>query len=259
MDHRVAVAVAAASLTQPAATVAVAAAAVALAATALALAAAALSLAATTLALAAPSLALAAATLAQPTAAVSLAAAAVSLAAAALALAANDLPRHLRYGRRHSLPGWGLGCVWQLVRLWDRLRRLWLTPPPRPANQSTIVPPATTFALTATTPATLATATLATATFATAAFVTATLVAALAAAADGSLTGLATGDAQRWAATAFAALARPAPTPSASIRASAFAAAPNGTTSPANEREGRALHGDRRPHTDGQRQRGRLL
>ena len=48
--------------------------------------------------------------------------AAVSLTAAALTLAANDLPRHLRHGRRHSLPGWGLGRVWQLVRLWDGLR-----------------------------------------------------------------------------------------------------------------------------------------
>ena len=184
---------------------------------------------------------------------VSLAAAAVSLAAAALALAANDLPRHLRYGRRHSLPGWGLGCVWQLVRLWDRLRRLWLTPPPRPANQSTIVPPATTFALTATTPATLATTA-----FATAAFVTATLVAALATAADGSLTGLATGGAQLWATPTFAASARAAPTPSASISAAAFAALSK-ITSVAKQREARALHGDSRAHTDGQRQRGRLL
>ena len=47
------------------------------------------------------------------------------------------------------------------------------------------------------------------------------LVAALAAAADGSFTGLATGDAQRWAATAFATSARAAPTPLASISVSA--------------------------------------
>ena len=177
----------------------------------------------------------------------------VSLAAAALASPANDLLRHLRHGRRHSLPGWGLGLVRQLVRLWDRLRRLWLTPPSRPATQSASVPPATTLALTATTPATLATTT-----FASAAFVTATLVAALATAADGSLTGLATGDAQLWATPTFAASARAAPTPSASISAAAFAALSK-ITSVAKQREARALHGDSRAHTDGQRQRGRLL
>jgi len=112
------------------------------------------------------------------------------------------------------------------LRLWDRLRRLWLTPPPRPATQSAIVPPATHAAAAISTAShaaraqfsascsdwkapntadtTVATTTLATtalgasttpATLATAAFVTATLVAALAATTDGSFTGLATGDA----------------------------------------------------------------
>ena len=56
--------------------------------------------------------------------------------------------------------------------------------------------------------------------------------AAIAVAPDGAFTGLATGGAQRWAASAFAASARAALTPSASISA-AIAATPNETTSPA--------------------------